>query len=123
MAFFDSLRRLFGGAGQNGRSGDTTSPVTGGSPTASGSTDEAAVAMIPCEEASARLFEYLDGELEDVSEEEVRRHLEVCEACYPRVQFEKHFLKALQRSQNGGPASGSLRERVLQALAEDERAD
>ena len=79
--------------------------------------------MIPCEEASARLFKYLDGELEDVSEEEVRRHLAVCEACYPRVQFEKHFLEALQRSQNGGRVSESLRERVLQALAEDEGTD
>ena len=58
-----------------------------------------------------------------MSEEEVRRHLAVCEACYPRVQFEKHFLEALQRSQNGGRVSGTLRERVLQALAEDEGAD
>jgi mycothiol system anti-sigma-R factor len=102
VAFFDSLKRLFGSIGQNG------------------GTDEAVVAMIPCEEASARLFEYLDGELEDVSEEEVRRHLEVCEGCYPRVQFEKHFLKALRRSQDGGRVSESLRDRVLQSLAEDE---
>ena len=79
--------------------------------------------MISCEEASARLFEYLDGELEGMAEEEVRLHLEACEACYPRVQFEKHFLEALQRSQNGGRVSESLRERVLQALAEDEGTD
>ena len=114
MAFFDSLKRLFGGTGQNGESGGT--PPSG----SSGPLREAAVAMIPCDEASARLFEYLDGELEGVSEEEVRRHLEVCEACYPRVQFEKHFMEALRRSQNGGRVSDSLRERVLQSLAQDE---
>ena len=79
--------------------------------------------MIPCDEAFARLFEYLDGELEGVSEEEVRLHLEVCKACYPRVKFEKHFREALQRSQEGGRVSGSLTERVLQALAEDEGLD
>jgi mycothiol system anti-sigma-R factor len=80
--------------------------------------------MIPCEEATARLFEYLDGELEGVSEEEVRQHLEICKACYPRVQFEKHFLEALHRSQNGGRvSSGGLRDRVLQALAEDKETD
>ena len=129
MAFFDALKRLFGGAGQNGRSGDTTSsstsgsPAAGGSSTAGGAMGETAVAMIPCDEASARLFEYLDGELEGVSEEEVRRHLEVCEACYPRVQFEKHFLEALQRSQDGGRVSEGLRDRVLQSLAEDEGPD
>ena len=117
MSFFETLKRLFGGTAQQGRSGGT------GSSGNSGSDDETAVAMIPCDEASARLFEYLDGELEGVSEEEVRRHLAVCEACYPRVQFEKHFLEALQRSQNGGRVSGTLRERVLQALAEDEGAD
>ena len=100
MSFFESLKRLFGGTGHNG-----------------------AGAMIPCEEAAARLFEFLDGELEGVSEEEVRRHLEVCEACYPRVQFEKHFLEALRRSQKGGRVSEGLRNRVLQSLAEDERRD
>ncbi len=117
MAFFDSLKRLFGGTGKDGRSGDTA-------PSGSkGWADERAVEMIPCDEASARLFEYLDGELEGVSEEEVRRHLEVCERCYPRVQFERHFLEALRRSQNGGRVSESLRKRVLQSLAEDEGPD
>ncbi len=117
MAFFDSLKRLFGGTGRNGGSGGAAPSGSSGSP------GETAVAMIPCDEASARLFEYLDGELEGVSEEEVRRHLEVCEACYPRVQFEKHFIEALHRSRNGGRASESLRQRVLQSLAEDEGLD
>ena len=102
MSFLESLKRLFGG---------------------NGAAKETAVAMIPCEEASVRLFEYLDGELESVSEEEVRAHLDVCEYCYPRVQFEKHFLDALQRSQNGGRVSDDLRARVLQSLTEDERPD
>ena len=117
MAFFDSLKRLLGGTGRNGGSGGAASSGS------SGSSGETAVAMIPCDEASARLFEYLDGELEGVSEEEVRRHLEVCEACYPRVQFEKHFTEALRRSQNGGRVSETLRERVLQSLAQDEGLD
>ncbi len=117
MAFFDSLKRLFGGTGQDGRSGGTA-------PSGSkGWADETAIATISCDEASARLVEYLDGELEGVSEEEVRRHLEVCEACYPRVQFEKHFMEALRRSHNGGRVSESLRERVLQSLAQDEGLD
>jgi anti-sigma factor (TIGR02949 family) len=117
VAFFDSLKRLFSGTGQKGRSGGTASSGSSGSP------DETAVAMITCDEASARLFEYLDGELEGLSEEEVRNHLAICEGCFPRVQFERHFIEALQRSQNGGRVSGSLRERVLRAVAEDERPD
>ena len=114
MSFFESLRRLFGGGGQDGRSGGTDASGS------MGPSGETAAAMISCEEASSRLFEFLDGELEGLSEEEVRRHLEVCKACYPRVKFEKHFLEALQRSQNGDRVSTSLKERVLQVLAEDE---
>jgi len=116
VSFFDRLRRLFG-AGQIGLSGgpDSSESV--------GSQGDTAGAMISCEEASARLFEYLDGELEIVSSEEVRGHLEVCKRCYPRVQFEKHFLEALQRSQNGGRASVSLKEKVLRSLAEEPGRD
>ena len=58
MSFFESLKRLFGSTVQQGGSGGT------GSPGNSGSVGETAVAMIPCDEASARLFEYLDGERE-----------------------------------------------------------
>ena len=117
MSFFESLRRLFGGAGRGGRSGGTDSSGNGRSP--EGTTAE----PIACEEASARLFEYLDGELEGVSEEEVRVHLDVCEGCYPRVQFEKHFLDALQRSQNGGRVSDELRDRVLRSLSDEREPD
>ena len=77
MTIFDALRQLFGRP--NGQDGAGMS--AGG--------------MISCEEAAARLFGFLDGELESASEDEVRRHPDVCEACYPRVQFERHFLEAL----------------------------
>ena len=117
MSFFESLKRFFSGTSQDDRSGGTASSGSVSSP------DETAVAMISCEEASARLFEYLDDELQDMPAEEVRLHLEVCEACYPRVQFEKHFLEALRRSKGGGRVSESLRERVIQSLVEDEGPD
>ena len=86
MSFFESLKRLFGGTGPS--DGSVSTDSSGGKESAG----DSAVAMIPCEEATARLFEYLDGELEGVSEEEVRHHLEICEACYPRAQLSCHFL-------------------------------
>jgi mycothiol system anti-sigma-R factor len=110
VSVLDRLKRLFGSGGLDSSQGV-------------GSQGDTAGAMISCEEASARLFEYLDGELESVSEEEVRGHLEVCERCYPRVEFEKHFLEAIQRSQNGGRASASLKEKVLRSLAEEPGRD
>ena len=120
MSFFESLRRFFGMDGRPGTKGSSSGRNPDGG---SASPQAAPGAMISCDEATARLFEYLDGELEGLSDEEVRRHLEVCQACYPRVQFERHFLDALQRSQNGGSVSASLKERVLRSLAEDHGSD
>ncbi|HIF07453.1 MAG TPA: hypothetical protein EYQ64_11040 [Gemmatimonadetes bacterium] len=129
MAFFDWLNGLFGGgqdgqsAGQDSQSAGQDGPLGGPAPSESVGPQGGAVELITCQEASARLFEYLDGELDGISEEEVRGHLEVCQACYPRVEFEKHFLDALRRSQNGGRASENLKERVLRSLAEDTGRD
>jgi hypothetical protein len=64
-------------------------------------------------DALKRLFGRTNGR------QEVRRHLDVCKACYPGVQFEKHFLAALGRSQTNGRASEELRNRVVQAIAEE----
>lgn len=74
---------------------------------------------ISCDEARAKLFEYLDGELSDATREEVQRHLDVCTACYPRLQFERHFLDALHTAERRGGASQELKNRVLQALADE----
>ena len=75
--------------------------------------------MISCDEALERLFEYLDGELTDASSEEVERHAEVCKVCYPRLQFERHFLDALHAAEQRGGASRELKDRILRVLAEE----
>lgn len=76
-------------------------------------------AMILCDEAKTRLFEYLDGELAPSSHDEVERHVEICKACYPRFQFERHFLDALQAAEERGTASPELKARILRVLAEE----
>lgn len=101
MGLLDTLKGLFsGGAGGNGR----------------GDGDGIAGEVIDCREALSRLFEYLDGELDDVGEEEAARHFEVCERCYPRLQFEKAFQEAVRRVRAGEEPPGSLRRRVLDTL-------
>ncbi len=105
MKPFDSLRKLFGsmGGGQN-HDGDQDG-------------------MISCDEAKTRLFEYLDGELAEISHDEVERHVELCKACYPRFQFERHFLEALQAAEERGTASPELKDRILKVLAEESAND
>lgn len=76
--------------------------------------------MIPCREALARLYEYLDGELEPESREEVEAHFAVCARCYPQLATERSFRTAVQRAMDGGRAPEALRHRVLTLLDEAE---
>lgn len=75
--------------------------------------------MMRCEEALERLFEYLDGELEETEVERIEEHLEICRKCYPRAQFERSFLEALRRTGSGEEVSDALHQRVMAALDGD----
>lgn len=46
---------------------------------------------IGCEQALARLFDYLDRELDATRHAEMERHLHTCRACYSRAEFEKRL--------------------------------
>lgn len=73
--------------------------------------------FINCEDALERLFEYLDGELSGHDADELKRHMEVCEACYPDVKFTTEFRDALHRAAHGQPpVPDSLRKKVGQLL-------
>lgn len=72
---------------------------------------------ITCREALARLYEYLDGELTGENEGEIRRHLEICQACYPGFCFGRAFRDALRRAAQGQPAApDELRSKVAELL-------
>lgn len=101
MTAFDALKKIL-------------ASLRGGGPES-----DSAGEMIPCEEAMSRLFEFLDGELDDASAADVRKHVDVCKACYPRFQFEKEFLDALHRAQDDKGASPELKGRILQLLADE----
>lgn len=74
---------------------------------------------ISCREALERLYEYLDGELTEDNAHEVRRHIDLCAACYPEVRLTTEFRDALQRAARGQPVCpDSLRDRVRSILEE-----
>ncbi len=76
--------------------------------------------MIRCEEAMARLWEFLDGELEDVEEAAVRKHLEVCNRCYPKYDFQRAYFEYMQRTSRRGEGSTDMRHELFQKLLEQE---
>lgn len=73
-------------------------------------------AALDCAGAKERLFDLLDGELDDAMVARMKRHIDGCRHCFDRSDFERRFLAALQAVRAGGPMPGGLRDRVLAAL-------
>lgn len=67
--------------------------------------------QIECEEAIARILEYLDGELDAAAERQVERHLETCRGCFGRAGFERR-LRHLVAETGIAPTPESLRQRA-----------
>jgi len=103
----EKIRRFFGSGGDDRNGGNGRGAGDGEPP------------MISCDEALERLFEYLDGELEDETSEKVAQHFEVCRRCYPRLNFEKAFRRAMERVREGEKAPAAVRDRVIELLREE----
>jgi mycothiol system anti-sigma-R factor len=115
MSFFGRLKRFFGARGTSERGvGDRGAPPGG-----NGKRKGAGLEMISCEEALAVLYEYLDGELEGVTEERVRAHFEVCARCYPKLAMEKSFLAAVTKAGTGEKAPQELKGKILDLIKEE----
>ncbi len=75
---------------------------------------------LSCQEALQRIYEYLDGELPPRVTDEVRRHIEICEGCYPEVKLTSELREALQRAARGQPCCpDDLRDRVAAMLRQE----
>jgi anti-sigma factor (TIGR02949 family) len=68
-------------------------------------------------EAMEQLHEYLDGELDEVSHEEVARHFSICQRCYPHLRLEERFRDLLHGSQDAEACPEHVRRQVLELLA------
>jgi anti-sigma factor (TIGR02949 family) len=76
--------------------------------------------MIPCDHVIARLWEYLDGDLDELRSEQVRRHLDACARCFPEYDFRRAYLKFMRRCSTRR-VPPELRRRIFEAILERER--
>ncbi|MGH7477292.1 MAG: zf-HC2 domain-containing protein [Longimicrobiales bacterium] len=83
-------------------------------------TDRAGV-MISCEHVIARLWEFIDGELDAASEAEVQQHLELCERCFPQYDFQRAYSEFMRRVARRLAPPGLRRRIFEQLLAEEAR--
>ena len=105
MSIFDRLKGLFGGAASG--SASSTNGAAGGEPE-----------MISCQDALRLVHEYLDGELEQVSEHQVKEHFDMCQQCYPHLHLETVFRDTVRRAAGTETAPPELKAKLTQMLAE-----
>jgi anti-sigma factor (TIGR02949 family) len=71
--------------------------------------------MIPCDVVIKRLWAFIDGELDPASEDQVREHLEMCNRCYPRYDFQRAYFRLMEKVATE-PVPDELRSRVFRSL-------
>ena len=76
--------------------------------------------MMRCKQILEQLWDFVDGELAPVDEAAIRRHLEVCNQCYPQFDFRRahiEFMRHLRGHQSAPPA---LRRALFQRILLEE---
>lgn len=76
--------------------------------------------MIRCEDALARLWEFLDGELPPADETAVKEHLDICKRCYPQYDFQTAYFEYTRRIREQEHAPPALRRRLFRKILEQE---
>ncbi len=74
-----------------------------------------------CDEALENLYLYLDSELDDVSSEKIRSHLEVCQGCSGSFDFERR-LKMVVRQRLNEKVPQHLVDKVRDAIEAERSA-
>jgi anti-sigma factor (TIGR02949 family) len=118
MSIFDRLKAFFGGADSNGMAATGASDGSMQNGGMDGGVPPDPIDMISCEEALRLVHEFLDGELESVSEGQVRSHFDRCQKCYPHLHLETVYRDAVRRAVAGERAPAELKARVSALLAE-----
>lgn len=81
----------------------------------------------PCNEVLARVYTYIDGELEDSSCSEVKEHLDECAPCLKEYGLEEAVKKLVSKSCGCDPVPEDLKAKVLgqiqQALSSGREED
>lgn len=114
-SFLERLSRLLGESGDDGTG--PTSKWRGTDGGESRGCDDAP--SVTCREAASRVYEFLDGELDEQDMRSIRCHLETCRRCYPMYDWERLFLDAVTERGSRPEANEVLRNRIARLLERD----
>lgn len=68
---------------------------------------------VPCSEVLARVYSYLDGELEDAGYEQIREHLDECVPCLREYGLEEVVKRLVAKSCGCEAVPSGLKSKVL----------
>ena len=71
-----------------------------------------------CEEATKQLYEYLDNELEEGDYSKIKGHLEVCQKCCEKFEFEQVLKKVVRDRVRIHRVPQSVRDNIVKQLSE-----
>ena len=68
---------------------------------------------VPCSEVLARVYAYIDGEIEDAGYAQIREHLDECGPCLREYGLEEVVKRLVAKCCGSEPAPRDLRHKVL----------
>ncbi|HLQ57689.1 MAG TPA: mycothiol system anti-sigma-R factor [Streptosporangiaceae bacterium] len=71
---------------------------------------------VPCSEVLARVYSYLDGEIEDAGCAEIREHLDECGPCLREYGLEEAVKRLVHKHCGAEPVPSDLRTKVLSRI-------
>ncbi len=72
---------------------------------------------VPCSEVLARVYSYLDNEIDDDSYGQIRQHLDECGPCLREFGLEEVVKKLVQKCCGHETVPGELRTKVMTRIA------
>jgi mycothiol system anti-sigma-R factor len=69
-----------------------------------------------CQEALQRLYEFIDKELDQATEGEIKAHLDHCQGCLGKFEAERLFKEMLRTKAGGEKVSEEMRARILAGI-------
>ncbi len=71
---------------------------------------------IYCEEVLRLVWQFLDGEVDEVHYHEIAIHVAECTACGPRFEFQRRLLVLIETKCREGPVPVALKQRLFRLL-------
>ena len=73
---------------------------------------------VPCSEVLARVYSYLDGEIESTGYSQIREHLDECGPCLREYGLEEAVKRLVAKHCGCDPAPADLRAKILVRIRE-----